>query len=133
MRYPGLSVLALTLIVLAGCPPRQFRGDEREMMQAAKIVAAAIDNYHSDTAEWPDSLEQAKSYLPPDTAWPVNPYNGAPLADTGSPEFDPQKSVGMVYYQKMSRDGELVSYQLHVFGARGKLYIIGNTAVGLKE
>lgn len=133
MRHLGLLALAFMLVMLAGCPPRQLHGNDREMMRAAKIVAAAIDNYHADTAEWPDSLEQAKSYMPPDTAWPVNPYNGAPLADTGSPEFDPQKSVGMVYYQKMLREDQLVNYQLHVFGERGKLYIIGNTAVGPKE
>jgi hypothetical protein len=129
----NLSVLALALVLMAGCPPRQFHGNDRQMMHAAKIVAAAIDNYHADTAEWPDSLEQAKGYLPPDTAWPTNPYNGQPLADTFSPKFDPAKSVGMVYYQKMLRDGQLVSYQLHVFGERDKLYIIGNTAVGPKE
>ncbi len=133
MHKLGVLTLALALVLLAGCPPRQFRGHDREMMHAAKIVAAAIDNYHADTAEWPDNLEQAKGYLPLDTAWPVNPYNGAPLADTLSPDFDAQQSVGMVYYQKMLRDGQLVSYQLHVFGEKGKLYIIGNTAVGPKE
>jgi hypothetical protein len=125
--------MALGLALIAGCPPRQFHGHDREMMHAAKIVAAAIDNYHADTADWPESLEQAKAYLPADTLWPNNPYNGLPLADTGSREFDPQKSVGMVYYEKLYRDEQLVNYQLHIFGEHGKLYIIGNTAMGPKE
>jgi hypothetical protein len=126
-------IVILGVVLIAGCPPRQFHGKDREMMHAAKIVAEAINNYHADTADWPDSLEQAKAYLPPNEPWPNDPYNGAPLADTGSREFDAQKSVGMVYYEKLYRDEQLVSYQLHVFGDRGKLYIIGNTAVGPKE
>jgi len=37
--------------------------------------------------------------------------------------------------RKMSavRDEQVVNYQLHIFGDKGKLYIIGNTAVGVKE
>ena len=54
-------------------------------------------------------------------------------ADTGSPDFDKATSVGMVYYQPFYRNEMIVNYQLHVFGKNGKLYIIGNTAFGLKE
>jgi hypothetical protein len=125
-----LFVLACCLI--AGCA-KKFHGDDLKMMRAAKVLATAIDNYHSDNATWPDTLEQVRASLPAGTPWPVNPYDGKELADTGSPDFDPATSVGMVYYQRTFRDEEQSSYMLHVFGTSGKLYIIGNTAMGAKE
>lgn len=128
-----LCIAAAVLLLVAGCLPRHFKGDDAEMMRAAKIVADAVNNYHSDTSEWPESLDEAKPYIAPSTPWPTNPYDGKPIADTGSSQFDPTTSVGMVYYEKIYRDDRMVNYQLHVFGRRGKLYIIGNTALGVKE
>jgi len=126
------AVTALQLAA-AGCPGPHFRGNDLLQMRAAKSIALAIDDYYADTSNYPDALTDVKSYFGAEGGWPVNPYDGKPIADTGSPGFDPATSVGMVYYQKMYRDEMLINYQLHVFGAKGKLYIIGNTAAGLKE
>jgi hypothetical protein len=131
-RLTGFMMLCAVLLLTA-CPPREFHGKDFEMMRAAKLINEAIIACHTETSEWPDTLEQAKSYMPSKAAWPVNPYNGKHIADTFSPDFDPAKSVGMVYYQKLTRDEQVVNYQLHIFGDKGKLYIIGNTAVGMKE
>ena len=131
MRF--LLLLLALLSLAAACAPGQFTGKDAEMMAAARIISNAVNSYHSDTAEWPESLALAESYLPPGTTWPVNPYNGKEIGDTGSPDFDPDTSVGMVYLQKMYRDGQLVNCQLHVFGERGTLYIISNTAFGVKK
>ena len=128
MRHTLLLLCLLPL--LTGCPPKRFNGKDAEMMAAAKAIAKAINAYQGDYAEWPVSLDLAKPYLPD---WPVNPYDGKPIGDTGSPDFDPAISVGMVYYQKLYRGEQLVNYQLHVFGEKGKLYIIGATALGPKE
>jgi hypothetical protein len=130
MRY---LLLFLPLLLLAGCPGKKFKGDDAVMMNRAKTLARAIDNYNTDFVEYPPSLRAVQSHLAPGSSWPVNPYNNKPIEDTGSPEFDPQTSVGNVYYEKMHRNGVQVSYLLHVFGDKGKLYIIGNTAMGLKE
>jgi hypothetical protein len=127
-----LAGLLCACCLLGGCA-KKFRGDDAKMMEAAKIVSQAIDNYHRDNAAWPETLDQTEAYLPGAVAWPVNPYNRKALADTGSPDFDPATSVGMVFYQRIYRDGEQTSYMLHVFGAKGSLYIIGNTAMGAKE
>ena len=102
------------------------------MMGAAKQISRLVNEYHSDSAEWPESLDDVKWYLPASVKWPVNPYNGEPVADTGSRDFDPETSVGMLYYEKIYRGEMLVNVQIHVFGEKGKLYIIGNTALGPK-
>lgn len=126
-----LLISATTLV--AGCPKQKFEGDDAVMMQKAKVLANAINEYHRATAEWPSSLRSVQSYLPPGESWPANPYDGKPIEDTGSPEFDPATSVGMVYFQPMKRNDMIVNVQLHVFGEADKLYIISNTAMGLKE
>ena len=132
------TAVALSLafaFLLAACPRSQtdFVGKDAEMMAAGKRIAGYIDVYFAEGAEYPESLDQVKPLALPSEGWPVNPYNGKPIEDTGSPTFDKQRSVGMVYYQKMARDEQVVNYQLHIFGDKGKLYIIGNTAVGVKE
>jgi len=128
-----MAMLALAILLIAGCPPRKFTGKDAEMMAAAKTVAKLIDEYFREGFEYPETFDELKVLLPPNKPWPVNPYNGKPLADTGSRDFDPETSVGMVYYERIFRDEQMVNYNLHVFGERGKLYIIGNTAIGVKE
>ena len=125
-----IAAAACGVLLLVGCPPKTYSGKDAEMMAAAKAISKAIDAYQGDYAAWPESLEQVKPYLP---EWPVDPYHGNPIVDTGSAEFDAATSSGMVYYQKLYRDEQLVNYQLHVFREHGKLYIIGNSALGLKE
>ncbi len=127
------GLLVPVLLLLTGCPPRQFHGDDRLMMHAAMQVQQAIDNYHSELVEWPETLDEARPYHTPGEPWPTNPYNLKELADTGSKEFDPATSVGMVYYERVFRDDRQVSFQLHVFGDKDKLYIFGNYAVGSRE
>ena len=130
----AISAAAFACLLLAGCPPRtQFAGRDAQMMAGAKRIAKLIDEYYSDSSDYPETLEQLRPMLLPTDKWPVNPYNGREIADTGSPKFDAATSVGMVYYQKLYRDDQMVNYQLHVFGEKGKLYIIGNTAIGAKE
>jgi hypothetical protein len=131
--FSAFVVIALLACCLSTACAKQFYGQDREMMAAAKTLAKAINDYHSDIASWPETLDQVRANLPAGTPWPVNPYDGKELADTGSPDFDPATSVGMVYYQRMIRNDEQVSYMLHVFGQKGKLFIFGNTAMGAKE
>ena len=128
-------LLIAAAVLLSGCPakPQQLQGDDHQMFLAAKQVALAINGYHSDTAEWPETIEQAAPYLEPGASWPANPYNGAALSDTASPEFDPQSSPGNVCYEKFYRNGQLCNYQLHVFGEHGTIYIFGNSAFGAKQ
>lgn len=129
-----LCVSIVALLLLAGaCQRTKFQGKDVDMMHAAKLIAAGIDNYFSDTSDYPAMLRDAEPYLPDKLAWPVNPYTNMPIEDAGSPTFDPAKSVGMVAYERIWREEQQVSYQLHVFGEKGKLYVIGNTAVRLKE
>ena len=127
-----LLLLAILLLALFG-PWRRLSGSDAEMVERARLIGEAVNAYHRDTAEWPERLRDAGGYLPAGTAWPVNPYNGQPIEDTGSREFDPQASVGMVFYEKFYRDEQLMNYQLHVFGDAGKLRIFGNSAFGVKE
>ena len=129
MRYLALTLAALALLA-GGCRRTEFTGDDAKMMRAAKVIAKAVNEYHIEYAEWPESLQGASPFLP---SWPVNPYDGKPVADTGSPDFDAATSVGMVYYEKFYREERLMNYQLHVFGDKGKLYIIGSTVFGVKE
>lgn len=127
-----LALIVFVAIAASGCA-REFHGKDKEMLERVAIISDALSNYQLAYAEWPESLSDARQFLAYGERWPVNPYDGRPIADTGSPEFDPAMSVGMVYYQKLYREERLVNYQLHVFGERGKLVILGNTAFGLKE
>ena len=134
LRWGIGALLALIMVAgLASCHRKHLTGDDLEMFERAKVIGLAINTYHQDTAEWPERLRDAGGYLPAGTAWPTNPYNGQPIEDTGSREFDPQASVGMVFYEKFYRDEQILNYQLHVFGSQGKLHIFGNTAFGAKE
>jgi hypothetical protein len=130
-----LLVLAVLcgILLLAGCQRAKFYGKDREMMHAAKLLAEAIDTYFRENSEYPDKLREVEPYLPAGTSWPVNPYNGKPIEDTGSIDFDPATSVGNVGYERVWRDEQQTTYQLHVYGEHGRLYVIGNTAVRLKE
>ncbi len=127
-------VVTSCLITLCACPKNvDFTGKDAEMMKAAKQIAGFIDEQFSDSTEYPGSLAELRQMLPANKVWPINPYNGTEISDTGSRDFDSSKSVGMVYYEKTFRDEQQVNYNLHVFGDKGKLYIIGNTAMGVKE
>jgi hypothetical protein len=127
-------LITACMFILTACPKNvEFTGKDAEMMKAAKQIAELIDEQFSDTSEYPDSLAQLRQMVPVGKIWPVNPYDGKEIADTFSRDFDPEKSVGMVYYEKIFRDEQQVNYNLHVFGDKGKLYIIGNTAMGVKE
>jgi hypothetical protein len=103
------------------------------MVERVKQIGLAVNTYHQETAEWPESLREAEGCLAAGISWPVNPYNNQPIEDTGSPSFDPATSVGMVYYEKFYREDQLMNYQLHVFGDKGVLHVFGNTAFGAKR
>jgi hypothetical protein len=131
IRTSGL--LLLTLLICAGCPHKtlkDFHGDDKTMVEAAKQIEQAINAYHADTADWPPDIRAAEKYLPPGTGWPDNPYTHTPISDNGSATFDPAKSVGTVYYEKFVRDDQVMNYQLYVFGKTGQLMIFGNSAFG---
>lgn len=126
--------IALAGLFIASCAKQpNFQGDDLKMVQAAVVVKKAINNYRFETAELPEEISWCREYLPAGETWPVNPFNGEELADTKSPDFDAATSVGNVYYQKFYRNEVLVGFQLHVFGDKGKLHILGNTAMGIKE
>lgn len=127
------GLLLMLAPALAGCHQARFTGDDAEMMRCAKLIAGAIDTYFRENGEYPDKLRQVEPFLPPGVSWPANPYTGQPIEDTGSLTFDPTASVGQVAYERIWRDEQQVTYQLHVYGDRGRLYVIGNTAVRLKE
>ncbi|HES58493.1 MAG TPA: hypothetical protein ENO21_03585, partial [Firmicutes bacterium] len=120
-RYLALTLLPLLALACLACGPREFHGKDKEMMERVGIISDALSNYQLANAEWPESLSDVRQYLAYGERWPANPYDGKPIADTGSPEFDPAASVGMVFYQKLCRDDRLINYQLHVFGDKGKL------------
>lgn len=128
------AALALTAaLLLSACPHRtrdNFVGDDRKMVDAANEIMLAINAYHVETSDWPDKIRDAAANLPPGTSWPVNPYNGAEIADTGKAAFDPATSVGNVYYEKFMREDQVVNYRLHVFGKDRELMIFGNSAFG---
>jgi hypothetical protein len=128
-----LLLLLAVLLLVVFVPWRRLSGNDAEMVERARLIGEAVNAYHRDTVEWPERLRDAEGFLAAGKDWPVNPYNGQPIEDTGSREFDPATSVGMVFYEKFYRDEQLMNYQLHVFGDRGKLHIFSNTAFGLKE
>jgi hypothetical protein len=131
--FAALASLIVAALLSTGCFKREWTGDDALMVERAKAIGLAINAFHQDTAEWPETIRAAQGYLQPGTSWPDNPYNGRPIEDTGSPEFDLATSVGMVYYEKFYRNDQLMNYQLHVFGDKGKLHIFGNSAFGAKE
>jgi hypothetical protein len=129
-----LLFAAATLCLLAtACAKKttaSFTGDDKLMVDGAKQIRLAIEAYHTETSDYPDSIRAAESHLTPGTQWPANPYTQQPIADNGSSEFDPAKSVGTVYYERYSRDDQVVGYRLHVFGKTGRLMIFDNSAFG---
>jgi len=134
MFYFGAAAVFVAVTLLpTGCYKRELAGDDALMVERARAIGLAINTYHQDTAEWPETIRAAEPYLQAGTSWPDNPYNSKPIEDTGSPDFDPATSVGMVYYEKFYRDDQLMNYQLHVFGKKGTLHIFGNSAFGAKE
>lgn len=127
-----LIILICGCVLISGCA-KKFAGDDAKMMQSAKLIAQAINDYHSDYAQWPEKIEQASECLPAGTPWPVNPYDGKPIRDTGSPDFDEATSVGMVYYQRTFRNEVQTNFLLHVYGTNGELGVISLASLGKKK
>jgi hypothetical protein len=116
IKYPLLLVFAL--VVLFVYVPIFV---DPQMRDAGQEVADAITAYHRANQAWPANLSDAEPYLPAGASWPVNPYNGRRIADTGSLEFVQETCAGMVYYEPVLADGEQVGYKLHVFGNNRRL------------
>ena len=128
-----IGALLCVLLLCCACPKRDvksFEGNDRLMVEGAGVIAQAINTYHVDTGEWPESIQAAQSHFPPGTNWPQNPWTGGPIEDSGSSEFIPGKSEGTVYYEKFVRDDQIMNYRMHIFGDKGRLTILGNTAFG---
>lgn len=94
-----------------------------QMLKQARIINSAVARYHLDNAEYPSSLDYVVQYFPKDKEWPVVPYNGLDLHDTGSPEFSGPDSVGMVHYEKLDVEGK-TGYRLYVFGREAVLKVM---------
>ncbi len=82
------AAAAAALVLHSGCPARQPTGKDAEMMTATRQIARLVDEYFREFAEYPENIEQVRPMLPPAVKWPVNPYNGAEIADTISRDFD---------------------------------------------
>ena len=93
--------------------------DMKLRVQAAQIEKAVM-RYHADEADYPDNLEQVTQYFPVSGVWPLEPYHGQSMRDTGTDEFDPQDSVGMVHYVRLDVEGK-TGYRITVFGREGIL------------
>jgi len=53
-------------------------------------------------------------------AAPINPYNGKPMIDTGSPEWDQEISPGNIHYVPVEdQAGMIGNFSIYVFGERG--------------
>lgn len=125
MRFRLLLPVLALLLPLASCPRERnigtFKGDDAVMLDRVRDIGVALNQYHSDNAEWPQTLAEVAGSFPPGVSWPLNPYTNTPIADTGSLAFDPAKSPGMLCYEKILRDEQIESFALHVFGQRGEL------------
>ena len=115
-------VLAVILLAAGGWYWLSTRPDplDEKMRGQAALLEKAVMRYHADEADYPAELEQASPYFPVAGQWPTEPYNGQRIADTGTDEFDPSGSVGMVHYMRIETDGE-TGYRLTVFGRDGIL------------
>lgn len=93
--------------------------DMQMRVQAAQIEKAVM-RFYADEADYPDSLEQVTQYFPASGVWPLEPYNGESMRDTGTDEFDPNSCVGMVHFERLDKEGK-TGYRIAVFGREGIL------------
>jgi hypothetical protein len=93
---------------------------DRSMGIQATEIEKAIQRYYSEELDYPDNLDDVSTYLSVTDIWPREPYNGEIIRDTGSPEFDPATSVGMVHYEHFESNDKS-GYKLILFGRKGIL------------
>lgn len=128
----GLPLLILGVLLLSACAPK-LSNEDSVMIRRATEIAAAIVRVQRAGAEYPNTLEEARGGLPAGSEWPLNPYNGNPIMDTGKPQFEGEASVGNVCYNKVIKDEEITNFSLTVFGRSGILKQVGLESVELGE
>ena len=52
---------------------------------------------------------------------PENPFNGQPIREMESAEFDPATFPGNIYYVKTIKDDCVINCQVIIFGEKGEL------------
>lgn len=93
---------------------------DRSMGIQATEIEKAVQRYFSEELDYPDDLDQVTDYVSVSGVWPHEPYSGRLIEDTGSADFDPENSVGMVHYEHLETN-DMSGYRLTVFGRRGVL------------
>lgn len=129
-RITSAGVLLLAGLVQGACAPT-LAPDDKIMIGRATEIAAAIVRIQRGGAEYPATLEEARAGMAPGAEWPVNPYNGEPIRDTGNPQFEGPASVGNVCYNKVMKEDEITNFSLTVFGRSGILKQVGMESVEL--
>jgi hypothetical protein len=137
LRLCAAALLAAFAFLLTACPSApppqaEMSTDDLAMLRGAQLIADALRAYQRETAEWPATIREAEPFLLRGEVWPVNPYDGQPVVEAASAQFDPAASVGKVFYEKFVRDGVVINYRLHVFGKTGVLKILDNTPETLR-
>ena len=126
-NWPNLIYALIALAVVLGVVAfvaQRVRADDpqqRAMLKAAGVIRVQLSDYFQDNLTLPQSLTDLEGYMRPDHDWPLNPYTGLPVEDSGSAEFDPAKSPGTVHYEPLRRGGQLIGWKLYVFSAQGEL------------
>lgn len=129
LRACTALLLAALTVILTACPKPKLADmspDDLEMLRGAQLISDAIRAHQRETAELPEAIRHAEPFLLRGELWPVSSYDGQPLTEVDSAQFDASKSPGKVYYEKFVRDGVIVNYRLHVFGQTGRLAILDN-------
>jgi len=127
-RSNALTAVIVIAVLVGGLIfynlPRGPKWDslDKEMVHQGRVIEQAVVAFYQSNAEFPLSLNEVVQYFPTDGKWPIEPYNGASIHDTGSPVFNKQDSVGMVHYEKLGE--EKAGYRLYVYGREEVLIIL---------
>jgi hypothetical protein len=124
-RFVETGNLILVFLIIAaivcslGCVKRKRNEKEKLTVKRIGPMCPLLEEYRTENMYYPESWEELLSWK--GIEMPVNPYTGEKMVALDSPQFDPEKSPGNIYYMKVVKDGEVINCQVIIFGDRGEI------------
>jgi len=115
LRLPALFLVGL-LVVAPGCK-QKATPEERLTWERIEPMIGWLEDFNISNQRYPDTWEELLEWK--GQHMPENPFTGQPMVSLQSRDFDPKVSPGNFSYMRVIRDGQVVNFQLLVFGEKG--------------
>ena len=117
-----VAIFTLTFLALPGISCRQkINETDKVTVDHINEMCGWLRDYRVEKMYFPESWDQLMYWKGEEL--PVNVYTGQPMIALESQEFDPDISPGNFFYARVfDHDGNVINYQVIVYGERGEVW-----------